>query len=52
MSHKREISRQADLAMELDDKTTAADNARAQRVYDRLAVRTTWVTYELETGQV
>ncbi len=31
---------------------TAADNARAQRVYDRLAVRTTWVTYELETGQV
>jgi GNAT superfamily N-acetyltransferase len=26
---------------------TAADNARAQRVYDRLATRTTWVTYEL-----
>jgi GNAT superfamily N-acetyltransferase len=26
---------------------TAADNARAQRVYDKLATRTTWVTYEL-----
>lgn len=29
---------------------TAADNDRAQRVYDRLATRTTWVTYELETS--
>lgn len=29
---------------------TAADNERAQRVYDRLATRTTWVTYELETS--
>jgi ribosomal protein S18 acetylase RimI-like enzyme len=28
---------------------TAADNERAQRVYDRLATRTTWVTYEKET---
>ena len=27
---------------------TAADNATAQRVYDRVANRTTWVTYELE----
>lgn len=26
---------------------TAADNHRAQRVYDRLAHRTTWVTYEV-----
>ena len=26
---------------------TAADNHRAQRVYDRLAKRTTWVTYEV-----
>ncbi|MGX5680119.1 N-acetyltransferase family protein [Schumannella luteola] len=26
---------------------TAADNARAQRVYDRLATKTTWVTYEV-----
>jgi len=26
---------------------TAADNSRAQRVYDRLAKRTTWVTYEI-----
>lgn len=25
---------------------TAADNAQAQRVYDRIATRTTWVTYE------
>ena len=25
---------------------TAADNVRAQRIYDRLATRTTWVTYE------
>jgi GNAT superfamily N-acetyltransferase len=25
---------------------TAADNERAQRVYDRVARRTTWVTYE------
>ena len=29
---------------------TAADNERAQRVYDRLATRTTWVTYELDTS--
>ena len=27
---------------------TAADNERAQRVYDRVATRTTWVTYESE----
>lgn len=27
---------------------TAADNDRAQRVYDRVATRTTWVTYEKE----
>lgn len=27
---------------------TAADNERAQRVYDRVATRTTWVTYEKE----
>jgi GNAT superfamily N-acetyltransferase len=26
---------------------TAEDNATAQRVYDRLAKRTTWVTYEV-----
>lgn len=26
---------------------TAADNARAQRVYDRIAQRTSWVTYEV-----
>jgi GNAT superfamily N-acetyltransferase len=26
---------------------TAADNVRAQRVYDRVATRTTWVTYEV-----
>lgn len=26
---------------------TAADNARAQRLYDRLATKTTWVTYEV-----
>jgi ribosomal protein S18 acetylase RimI-like enzyme len=30
---------------------TAADNSRAQRIYDRLATRTTWVTYEQETGE-
>ncbi|CAN5304331.1 GNAT family N-acetyltransferase [soil metagenome] len=28
---------------------TAADNAAAQAVYDKLATRTTWVTYERET---
>ena len=28
---------------------TAADNTTAQRVYDRIANRTTWVTYERET---
>lgn len=28
---------------------TAADNERAQRVYDRLATRTSWVTYEMRT---
>jgi len=27
---------------------TAADNADAQRVYDELARRTTWVTYEMD----
>jgi ribosomal protein S18 acetylase RimI-like enzyme len=27
---------------------TAADNERAQRVYDRLATRASWVTYEWE----
>lgn len=27
---------------------TAADNTRAQSVYDRLATRTSWVTYERE----
>lgn len=26
---------------------TAADNERAQRVYDRIAARTTWLTYEI-----
>ena len=26
---------------------TAADNERAQRVYDRVATKTTWVTYEV-----
>jgi ribosomal protein S18 acetylase RimI-like enzyme len=26
---------------------TAEDNARAQRVYDRIAARTTWLTYEV-----
>ena len=30
---------------------TAADNERAQRVYDRLATHTTWVTYERETSR-
>ncbi len=30
---------------------TAADNERAQRVYDRIATRTTWVTYEQETSE-
>lgn len=29
---------------------TAADNERAQRVYDRVATRTTWVTYEVRTA--
>jgi len=28
--------------------TTAVDNLRAQRVYDRHAMRTTWVTYDME----
>ncbi len=28
---------------------TAASNTTAQRVYDRIAKRTTWVTYEKET---
>jgi len=28
---------------------TAADNLAAQRIYDRVANRTTWVTYEEET---
>lgn len=29
---------------------TAETNATAQRVYDKLATRTTWVTYEVELG--
>ncbi len=29
---------------------TAADNARAQAAYDRLASRTSWVTYQLDIG--
>jgi GNAT superfamily N-acetyltransferase len=29
---------------------TAESNATAQRVYDRLATRTTWVTYEVPLG--
>jgi GNAT superfamily N-acetyltransferase len=29
---------------------TAADNEAAQRVYDRVAARTTWVTYEMSAG--
>jgi len=28
---------------------TAADNSTAQRLYDRIATRATWVTYERET---
>jgi predicted GNAT family acetyltransferase len=28
---------------------TAASNTTAQRVYDRIAIRSTWVTYERET---
>lgn len=27
---------------------TASDNTRAQRIYDRLATRTRWVTYDME----
>jgi len=27
---------------------TNADNERAQRVYDRIATRTSWITYEVE----
>jgi len=30
---------------------TAESNATAQRVYDKLAKRTTWVTYEIELGE-
>lgn len=46
------IERLAGLARETDHAgslrwITAADNARAQRVYDRLATKTTWVTYEM-----
>jgi len=46
------IERLADLARDTDGAgslrwITAADNVRAQRVYDRLATRTTWVTYEM-----
>lgn len=29
---------------------TAADNTAAQRVYDRIATRTSWVTYEIRPG--
>ncbi len=28
--------------------TTAVDNLRAQRVYDRVATKTSWVTYDLD----
>ena len=30
--------------------TTAEDNLRAQRVYDRHAVRTSWVTYDMDVA--
>jgi ribosomal protein S18 acetylase RimI-like enzyme len=30
--------------------TTAEDNHRAQAAYDRVATRTTWVTYDMEIG--
>ncbi len=30
--------------------TTAEDNYRARAVYDRLATRTTWITYDMTTG--
>ena len=29
--------------------TTADDNYRARSVYDRLATRTTWITYDMTT---
>jgi hypothetical protein len=29
---------------------TAADNVTAQKLYDRIATRTSWVTYERELG--
>jgi hypothetical protein len=29
--------------------TTADDNYRARGVYDRLATRTTWITYDMDT---
>lgn len=46
------IERLAELARDTEHAgslrwTTAADNTRAQRVYDRIATKTTWVTYEL-----
>jgi GNAT superfamily N-acetyltransferase len=45
------IERLSDLARATGPGTlrwiTADDNATAQRVYDRLAKRTTWVTYEI-----
>lgn len=31
--------------------TTAEDNHRAQAAYERVSVRTGWVTYEMATGQ-
>lgn len=49
------ISRLDDYATEHGGGTlrwiTAADNARARRLYDTLATPTTWVTYEREVGQ-
>jgi GNAT superfamily N-acetyltransferase len=45
------IERLSDLARATGPGTlrwiTAEDNATAQRVYDRVAKRTTWVTYEI-----
>lgn len=47
------IARLTELARETGPGTlrwiTAEDNARAQRVYDTVATRTTWVTYEVRS---
>jgi hypothetical protein len=62
LSNQRIVVRVADALFEAIDRiavdrqwpvvrwTTADDNYQARPVYDRLATRTTWITYDMDTS--